>query len=205
MKKQLAYIPAFLMLTFVIFLTWYLFFYLEIFPSNDKRVAAVFSLLGLGFGLFQFWFNEIKSAKRKKFDLRYSAYQEIVLLNESIAETINTQMTSNEMLEVHGLVSKLLNQINRLSLIMNINNDDLFHGIHKTNESKSNQEILERILFRTDQYRLAIEKVTKKDNKNSKEFISSVEEINWHNDVRELMKEFHKTKYDFYRKLRTYL
>lgn len=205
MKKHLAYIPAFIMLTFVIILTWYLFFYLEIFPSNDKRIAAVFSLLGLGFGLFQFWFNEIKSAKRKKFDLRYSAYQEIVMLNESIAETINTQMTSNEMLDVHGLVSKLMNQVNRIAYTMNINNDYLFPGFHKTNESKSNQKILEKILFRTDQYRLRVEKATQNDNKISKDFIESIEGVNWHNDMRELLTEFDKNKYNLYEKLRSYL
>jgi hypothetical protein len=205
MKKYFEYIPVFIFLIGVILLNWYLFFYLELISSNEKRLTGVFSLLGLGFGLFQFWFNEIKAERRKKFDLRFNAYQEIVILIESIVETINNQMTSNEILEVHGLVSKLMNQVNRIILIMNINNDYLFPGIHNAPESKKNHEIFKKILLRTDQYRIGIEKAAKGSNKIAKDFIESVEAMNWHNDMREFLDELHGNKYDFYKKLRTYL
>jgi len=204
MKKHIGYIAVFLFLIVLILMTWYVFFYLEIISSNEKRIAGIFSILGLGFGLFQFGFNEVKSNKRKKFYLKYETYKEIIRLIDSVSETLNIQMTSNEMLEVHGLACKLLNQINQIASTINLNNDFLFPDICKTPESKKIQDILEKILLRTDRYRIGIEKAVKHEKYNMKEFVEGIEEMNWHNEMKDYLKELHENKYAFYKKLRTY-
>lgn len=204
MKKRLPYLLPIIFLIGIVLLTWILFFSLELVSDNEKRITCVFAILALGFGVFQFWVNELNIERRKKFDLRYETYKEIVLLIESISETINIKMISKETIEAHGVLSKLINQINNLSSTMNRNNDFLFPDICKTPESKKNQKILENIILRTDKFRIGIENAAKHDKYNMKEFAESIEEMNWHNEIREYLKELHDNKYDLYKKLRTY-
>jgi len=110
-------------------------------------------------------------------------------------------MYSSDSISVHSLVSKLMNQINNLSSTINMNNDYLFSELHLRNEAKIIEDIMEKILRRTDEFRLSIESA----NKNTKEFMKSIERMNWHNEIRIYLKELHNRKYEFYKMLREYL
>jgi len=205
MKKRLPYFLPIIFLLVIVLLTWILFFKLELITDNEKRITCVFSLLALGFGVFQFWVNEINILRRRKFDLRYDAYKEIVFLIESISETLNAKMISKETTDVHGLLSKLMNQINNLSSIMNRNDNFLFPEILLTPESIKNQEVLQNIMSRTDELRINIEKAAKLDEYNMKEFAETIAKMNWHNEIRMYLIELNDNKYSLYSKLRTYL
>lgn len=200
-----SYGLVFLFLGFVIFITWYLFFYLNVFNDTEKRITGILSTLGFGFALFQFWFNHITTIKSRSFDLRYNAYKEIISAIDSISETLNEQMTSKPILDVHKLVSDLMNQINRLASAMSEHNVYLFPDIVKTPESKKMDEITQKILQRTDVFRMGIEEASKQFDNSGKDFLRAVETMNWHNEMRVYIGELHNYKYPFYKKLREYL
>jgi hypothetical protein len=158
-------------------------------------------LLGLGFGVFQFWITQLNAKKRRLLDLRYDSYKEFILLVDKISDTLNIEMTNTSPINIHGLISQLMNQVNRLSSSVNINKDYLFPGIHLKPEAMEIKTILETILRLTDEYRLNVEKASR-DEKN---IVEPLENIIWHNKIRDLLKELHNKKYEFYRVLRTYL
>ncbi|MDQ1770435.1 hypothetical protein GQR60_03235 [Labilibaculum sp. A4] len=205
MKKHIRYILPFSFLIAIIFLTWILFFHLELTTDNEKRFAGIFSILGLGFGIFQFWMNEINTTNRKLFDLRYETYKDFIFLIDSILETLNNEMKIPKSKNIHGFVSSLMNQINRIGSSVNMNKDYLFPGLHLKPEVKKVESILSKILKRTDEYRHNIEKAWKEDDESIKDFTESIENMNWHNDVRDELKILHKEKYNFYKALRKYL
>lgn len=202
MTKKLSYLFPILFLLIVTLLTWYIFFSLDLISDNEKRLTGVIALMGLGFGIFQFWMSEINNDRRKNYELRFDAYKEIVSLIQSVSETINDAMTSKEIIEVHGLVGKIMNQVNRIDVIMHIYNDFLFAEIYETTESKKVLEILEKILRRTDQFRFDIEKA--ENYNNMKEFFEYIKKSDWHNEMREILKDLHKEKYNLFKKLRSH-
>lgn len=205
MKTYIGYVLAYSFLVGIVILTWYIFFCMDLISDSDKRLAGIISLLGLGFGLFQFWINELNIERRKLFDLRFETYKEIILQIDSISENLNISMSSKKLGDIHGLVSLLMNKINRVSSLINMNKDFLFPGLHLKQEGKVIEEILVNILKRTDEYRIKIEKTGNEKNQVAKEFIEIIEDMNWHNDIREYLKELHNKKYDFYKIIRTYL
>ncbi|RXQ94376.1 hypothetical protein EO244_08825 [Ancylomarina salipaludis] len=205
MKKYIRYILPFSFLIAIIFLTWILFFQLELITDNEKRYAGIFSILGLGFGIFQFWMHEINTTNRKLFDLRYETYKDFIFLIDSILETLNNEMKIPKSKNIHGFVSSLMNQINRIGSSVNMNKDYLFPSLHLKPEVKKVESILSKILKRTDEYRLNIEKARKEDDEFLKNLNESIENMNWHNDVRDELKILHKEKYNFYKALRKYL
>ena len=203
-KKRLPYLIPILFLIGISSIVWYLFLYCEIITDNEKRITGIITILGLGFGVFQFWINELNIERRKMFDLRYETYKEIVSSIESLTEAINKQMVSNEKIDAHSLVSVILNQVNRIASIKNMNNQFLFPKITDSIESKRNSEILEKIMMRTDQFRKGIEKANDKEKDTMKDFIISTERMNWHNDIRKYLVDLHENKYEFYNRLRSY-
>lgn len=125
-KKNWQYSPAFVFLILVILITWYLFFSRLVVDDEDKRIAGILSILGLGFVLFQFWFNHITTGKRKIYDMRYVAYKEIIHQFNEIIDTLNAQLTVSEYIKISDLLVKLMNQLTRLVSTINVENNYLF-------------------------------------------------------------------------------
>jgi len=205
MKTRLRYIWPFSFLIVVILLTWYLFFCRNIATNNDERIVGVLAFLALGFGIFQYWLSELNTDRRKLFELRYDTYKEFILLIDQVSDTLNMEMTGNEINNVYELVSRLMNNINKINSSINMNRDFLFPDIHLKSESKEIKDILEKILLQTDQFRQGLENANKEGKEVAREFLQSIEKMNWHNEILEHLKKLHNKKYDFYRILRTYI
>lgn len=205
LKRNYQYLLVFTFLCLVIFTTWYLFFHLKVVEEVPLQITGILSTLGFGFALFQFGFKHITAERRRTFDLRYAAYKEVIMLVETITETINEELTATKILEVNDLLAKLTNQINRLSSTLNEYNYYLFLKITSTQESKKLEETTKKIIIRTDKYRAAVEKAISIGNVEKNNFLETLEAMNWHNDVLKYLQELHQNKDKFYAKLREYL
>lgn len=204
-RKFKPYGSVFTFLFTVIFLAWFLFICRKVVDDIALQITGILSVLGLGFALFQFWFNHITTEKRRTFDLRYNAYKDVIQLVDTIAETLNEELTATKIIEVNGLLTKLTNQINKLGSTMIEYNYYLFPKIADTAESKRLAEITEKIIRRTDKYRGAVEKAIVMGNVENNNFLVTIEAVNWHNDILKYFKELYEIKYKFYSKLREYL
>ena len=203
-KNNTQFIFLFAFLILVIITAWYLFLHLMIVQGIALQITVIISYLGFGFALFQFWFNHITTEKRRTYDMRYNGYKEVICQIDSVAETLNEELSSNRIVEVYGLLAKLTNQINKLASTLNEFNHYLFPKINETKESKIIEDIMEKIIRRTDSYRIAIEKQIKLGNPDGNNFLETVEAMNWHNEILKHLKELHQNKYKLYRCLREY-
>lgn len=204
-NKWKPYFFPIIFLILISILTWVIFFSFNIVSDNDKRITGIISILGLSFGIFQFWINELNIDRRKKFDLRYNTYKEIENLIELLTETINKRMIDSEKENIHSFLSSIMNQINRILSILNINDRYLFPEIFKQSEAIELKALLEKILNSTNSYRINVEKELREKSPDMREYYKYIESVNWHNDLRELLIDLHSSKLKFYKTLRGYL
>jgi uncharacterized ubiquitin-like protein YukD len=204
-NKWKPYFFPIIFLILISILTWVIFFSFNIVSDNDKRITGIISILGLSFGIFQFWINELNIDRRKKFDLRYNTYKEIENLIELLTETINNRMIDSEKENIHSFLSSIMNQINRILSILNINDRYLFPEIFKQSEAIELKALLEKILNSTNSYRINVEKELREKSPDMREYYKYIESVNWHNDLRELLIDLHSSKLKFYKTLRGYL
>jgi hypothetical protein len=196
---------AFLFLLLVLVLTWYLFLIDDIVTESEERITGVFASLALGFGIFQFWLHELNNDKRKLYDMRYEAYKDFVLHIERISESLHIEMIGDEIGSIHNLLSRLINHLNRINTTIAISSDSLFPDLHLTPETKSIVSIVGKILAKTNEFRLKIEKANREGKEIARDFLHSQDRMHWHNEIGELLNELHSSKHDFYRILRYHL
>jgi hypothetical protein len=188
-------------LLFIIVMTvvaWFFFFWIDIFENNEKRFTALVGFLGLVIGVFQFWVHEV-SDRRK---LKYEAYKELHKIVDSIFQTMNHEMITDEF-NAHRMFSNLINLVNQFKSSVTINSDLFFKGLAEKNEAIKVRDTLDRILNRSDQLRVAVEK-NRTENKEFESIIDSVQQMNWHNDSREYLKELDEHKWAFYKTIQSY-
>ena len=196
---------AFIFLLLVLLLTWYLFLIDDFVSESEERITGVFASLALGFGIFQFWLNELNTDSRRLYDLRYESYKEFVLQIERVSESMHIEMTGDEISSIHNLLSRLMNHLNRINSSIVISSDDLFPELHLKPETKSIVSIVGSILTKTNDFRLKVEKANREGKDLARDFLHSHDRMHWHNEIRELLDELHTNKYDFYHLLRNYL
>lgn len=195
---------AFLFLVLVLLLTWYLFLMDDFVVESEERITGVFASLALGFGIFQFWLSELNADRRKMYDLRYEAYKEFALQIEHISESLHIEMTGDEIGSVHNLLSRLMNHLDRINSTVARTSDFLFPDLHQKPETESILRIVGLLSTRTNEFRLKVEKASR-EGKDTRDFEYSHDRMQWHNDIRGLLKELHLRKYDFYQVLRNSL
>ena len=205
MNYRVEKVLAFVFLIIVLVLTWYLFLHDDFVTESEERITGVFASLALGFGIFQFWLNELNTDRRKLYDLRYESYKEFVQQIERITESLHIEMTGDEIGSIHNLLSRLMNHLNRINSIIAMSSDDLFPDLHLRKETKSIVSIIGNILAKTNEFRLKIEKANRQGKEISRDFMHSHDRMQWHNEIREYLDELHSRKYDFYKILRAYL
>ena len=205
MNYRIEKILAFLFLLVVLLLTWYLFLIDDFVTESEERITGVFASLAMGFGIFQFWLNELNTDRRKLYDMRYESYKEFVLQIERISESMHIEMTGDEVGSIHNLLSRLMNHLDRINTTIAMTSDFLFPGLHLNQETKSMVSIVGNILARTNEFRLKVEKANREGKDLARDFMHSHDRMLWHNEIRELLNELHASKYDFYRLLRNYL
>ena len=196
---------AFIFLLLVLLLTWYLFLIDDFVSTSEEKITGVFASLALGFGIFQFWLNELNTDRRKLYDLRYESYKEFVLQIERISESLHIEMTGDEISSIHNLLSHLMNHLNRINSSIAMTSDYLFPDLYLKPETKSIVSTVGSILTRTNEFRLKVEKANREGKDLARDFLHSHDRMHWHNEIRELLDELHTSKYDFYRLLRNYL
>lgn len=193
---------AFLFLLLVLILTWYLFLIDDFVTESEERITGVFAALALGFGIFQFWIQEINDEKQKLYDMRYEAYKDFVLQIERISESLNIELIGDEIGSIHNLLSRLINHLNRINATITISSDSLFPDLHHTPETKSILTIIGNIMTKTNEFRLKIEKANRESKEIARDFLHSQERMRWHNEIGELLNELHTSKHKFFRLLK---
>ena len=205
MNYRIEKVLAFLFLLVVLLLTWYLFLIDDFVIESEERITGVFASLAMGFGIFQFWLNELNTDRRKLYDLRYESYKEFVLQIERISESLHIEMTGDEIGSIHNLLSRLINHLNRINATVAMTSDFLFPDLHLKPETKVIVGTVGSILTRTNEFRLKFEKANREGKDIARDFLHSHDRMQWHNEIRELLDELHTSKYDFYRLLRDYM
>ncbi|MDF1576695.1 MAG: hypothetical protein P1P86_16030 [Bacteroidales bacterium] len=193
---------AFLFLLLVLVLTWYLFLIDDFVTESEERITGVFASLALGFGIFQFWLQELNNDMRKRYDMRYEAYKDLVLQIERISESLHIEMIGDEIGSIHNLLNRLINHLNRINATIAISSDSLFPDLHLAPETKSMLGIVGKILAKTNEFRLKIEKANRGGKEIARDFLQSQDRMHWHNETGELLNQLHTGKLDFYRILR---
>jgi hypothetical protein len=196
---------AFLFLVLVLILTWYLFLIDDFVTESAERITGVFASLALGFGIFQFWLNEINNERQKLYDMRYEAYKDLVLQIERISESLHIELTGDEIGSIHNLLNRLINHLNRINTTIAISSDSQFPDLHLKQETKSVLNTVGNILAKTNEFRLKIEKANRQGREVARDFLDSQDRMQWHNEIGELLNELHTSKHDFYRILRDHL
>src|SRR5210317_2091466 len=115
MNYRIEKILAFIFLLLVLLLTWYLFLIDDLVTESEERITGVFASLAIGFGIFQFWLNELNIDRRKLYDLRYESYKDFVYQIERISESLHIEMIGDEIGSIHNLLSRLLNHLNNIN------------------------------------------------------------------------------------------
>ena len=197
--KKWSYLLAIIVFLIMIAVGWYIFFCLEIFNTNDKRIVGIISYYGLVFGIFQFTINQINIRNRRLYDLRLSTYRELIKQIDTIIQTINDKLGTTDEFDFHGYVTKLLNLINQFTLYCRTYQDLIFPGLSKTKEFQFVRDIMYDVLETTDKFRKAID--VGKDS----EIYKSFKRIDWHNEIRQKLKDLHEKKYDYFNLIRKYI
>lgn len=205
MNARIEKALAFIFLVLVLILTWYLFLIDDFVTESEERITGVFASLALGFGIFQFWINEINNDRRKLYDMRFEAYKDFVLQIERISESLHIEMIGDEIGSIHNLLSRLINHLNRINTTVAISSDSLFPDLHLAPETKSVLKIVGNILAKTNEFRLKIEKANRQGKEVARDFLDSQDRMHWHNEVGDLVNELHTSKHAFYRVLRDHL
>ena len=205
MNNRFERLAAYAFVLGVILLTCYLFLYDDFTSKSEGKIAGIIIFLALGFGVFQFWIDEINTEERKLYDLRYESYKDFVLRIDLISEALNYEIAGNDISSIYTLVSRLTNDVNRIRSAIAMNSDFLFPDLCLKPETETINSIVGDILVRTDTFRRRVERAIKEQNRYNKNFELSVEQMKWHNEIRAYLNDLHQSKFDFYRILRTYM
>ncbi len=205
MSFRFEKVLAFLFLLLVLILTWYLFLIDDFVTESEERITGVFASLALGFGIFQFWIQELNDEKRKLYDMRYEAYKDFVLQIERISESLHIELIGDEIGSIHNLLSRLINHLNRINATITIGSDSLFPDLHLAPETKSMLNIVGNIMTKTNQFRLQIEKANREGKEIARDFLHSQDRMRWHNEIGELLNELHTSKQAFLRLLKAHM
>lgn len=205
MNNRLERVAAYVFVLVVVLLTCYVFLYDDFTSKSEGKITGLIAFLVLGLGVFQFWIDELNAEERKLYDLRYESYKDFVLRIDLISETLNYEMAGNDINSVHALVSRLMNDVNRIKSAIAMNSDFLFPDLDLKPETETMNSIVGNMLIRTDIFRRRVERAIKEENGHSRNFELTVEQMKWHNEIREYLEALHQYKFDFYRILRTYM
>jgi hypothetical protein len=112
------------------------------------------------------------------------------------------ELIGDEIGSIHNLLNRLINNLNRINTTIAISSDSLFPGLQIAQETKSMLHIVAKILTKTNEFRLKIEKANRQGKEIARDFLQSQDRMRWHNEIGELLNELHTTKHDFYRILK---
>lgn len=199
-RKNLDYIFLYLSLIIITSVIFYLFFKCKIIDGTDKILAALIPLLALMVGVFQILLNQINQKRNKLFELRYQEFQNQITLLQKITNLISENMTNYSIINIHGLVSQLMNLLNEFINFNRFQKEFLFKGITEKESAKKLRDILRKILEKTDEFRKQIDD----NNKNESATIKTYQ-IKWHNDIKNHLKELNKKEYDYLNELKSFL
>lgn len=197
--KPVSVLIAVIILTWIVFLLW------DKIGSIETRITGIITFLGLGFTVFQFWVSEINKDRRQRLEFKYNEYLRAQKLLDAIPQTLNKEMGRAEFVNPHGVSSTLMNLIGDFKGFVNNQNDHFFSEIKNEPVTKELVDNLNQILLRTDQMRKEIEDYNNRKKEGSSELVPAIEEMNWHNAMRDYLSKLNDQKYSFYKLLRSYL
>lgn len=200
--KLKPYIVPALIIVIGIFVVSFLF-------HKDTQTPIVLSVIGAFFGAFQLALNIQVQTVRNQTSLRHSEYKEFLKLLNSISE-IMTKAMMDKKLDIHNLSATLMIKYTEYNSFIQSNDTYLFKNINYNPVLTSSLRDLGKLLERTDKYRYDLDQIMKKEiSADVDQLGHDIENIflkmNWHNEVREVLKGYSKLKYEAIRELQKYI
>lgn len=196
------YLLLYLMLFTCFFLAWLIFINSKQITDIPLKVGGVLSVIGSGFTLFQFGYNNITTNKRRLYDLRYTAYKEILQLVEKLAETLHEELGKAKRTKVDTLCFNVSNQVNRINSAITEYDSHLFPKLKVSDEAIKFIELIIQISSTTISFKTEIFCAD----------IMAYDELDimnidgdWFNSIAGYTDNLQEIKYHFYAKLREYL
>jgi hypothetical protein len=196
LSRNYEYLIAILFLAILMALVIYSFMVTDLFRDKDKAFTVTLSSIGILLALFQFAFTQITNQKKKYFDLRYTFYKDTVKQLQLISDVIQEGL----LLEVdpRDTRHKLMSAVNDFSLLARANEEYLFPMLSQKEHTKELNKLIEGMMKRTSTYTIAVM------NSNSED-VATIENMNWHNSILELLRRFNSVKHEYLSVVRQYL
>jgi len=199
MYKKYEKLFPFIFFIAIIFITYYLFVYNKLL-KYDAKIAGIISTLGIGFAIFQFWIGEINTDKRRLYDLRFNAINEInkncILLISLIDKYRATKVVNKD--EVYY---EMNSKINTLNICLANNLLFLFPEVIEKEEYKNFLKLTTEFSYITTHFR----NTSIEDSNNEKILDDNQMKIAWNNGMYDNLLKFAKADSDLYKLLRNYL
>jgi hypothetical protein len=178
-----------------LFLIYYIFIQKNVVSDVGQKIAFIIASFGVLFSIIQFWINSIRHRDDFIKNMRYDEYKRVREIINSFFNSLSENMGEKQ--NIHLLSRQLMDIKNELVVIMQMTNKSIFKGILENEAVIEFGQKSDTIILRTDQLRYKIDEwhEKKKVSEDMLQFAIEVEIMNWHNEIREIIKELHILKY----------
>lgn len=198
---------------FGVTVSWWILFKSKWFTDTDSSLGFFIAIIGLLFSIMQFQIHLINRKNDYLRDIKYNEYQRLRKLINDFSNLINENM----MIEPNpfNLEYSLVNIRNEISEIIKLNNNRIFKDILQKPSAKNFDTITSKIILKASQYRKSFEEAKENETKidspkgGQYDILFELEKFElqnkWHNETRELLKEFYRDKSKLLDELQIYL
>lgn len=184
-------------ITFILglFTIYFLFIKCDFVTELDQKITFIIASFGILFSGIQFWMGSIRGKKEFIKTMRYEEYKRTRELINRFFNYLSDNMGEEN--DIHLLDRQLVSVKNELAVIIQTTNNSIFKGIKDVEEVKKFGIVSDEIITLTDKLRYDIDKYNQQRKKVGQtiDFTIEVKIMNWHNDIRENIKELHELKY----------
>jgi len=178
-----------------LFLIYFIFIQKNYVCDVGQKIAFIIASFGVLFSVIQFWVNSIRHRTDFLRNMRYDEYKRVREITNRFFNLLSENM--GEKHDIHLLSRQLMDIKNELVVIIQMTNKSLFKDILKNESVVEFGKKSDELLARTDKLRFDLDTLHEKKNTFGDvfNFAIEVEIMNWHNEVREMIKELHELKY----------
>ncbi|MBE0640130.1 MAG: hypothetical protein IH598_16575 [Bacteroidales bacterium] len=182
-------------LIFGLFLIYFIFIRHDLIRNPEQKITFIIASFGILFSILQFWYNSIRHRNDFLRNMGYEEYKRIRELTNRFFNALYENMQGDQ--NIHLLSRQLVNLKNEISAIIRITNKSIFKGILENDYVKEFGVKSESVVLKTDELRAKLDKLFEKKEAlgNLVDFEIEVEKMNWHNEIRDIIKELYELKY----------
>ena len=181
-----------------LFLIYFIFIQQNLVCDLGQKITFIIASFGALFSVIQFWVNSIRHRDDYIRNMRYEEYKRVREITNRFFNTLSENMGEEH--NIHLLSRQLMDIKNEFVVIMQITNKSIFKNILQNERIIEFGKKSDLILERTDKLRYDIDKLREKKGTRGDvlNFAVEVEIMNWHNEVREIIKDLHELKYHLF-------